>query len=289
MGRDEHVAVVADRRSIVDAPAGLEPRPLDRQPMVASTRDRRRGRSPRHTGAEPVALTRKGACPVRSQSHQSDDAAAPSHWVDDAPVPHQKPSGHCTTRSMARGSAGRRTETGNCRFAPPPHPSHGHPTAPGAAAQTCAYDQLTHVLVMNWARPQGVHRWRGHPPVDGIDGIRKGGPWVSRRSTSSTGANFVDGVPHDWFRQLRRRGARVLAPRSVGPPGRVLGRHRLRRLRHREPGLGALLVGQALRPLRRHGRGAAGPAAADDAQHGPDHAHPVPPAGQQGLHPEAGA
>lgn len=44
---------------------------------------------------EAVPSPEIGARPARSQSHQSEAGAAPSHCVDDAPVPHVKPAGHC--------------------------------------------------------------------------------------------------------------------------------------------------------------------------------------------------
>ena len=47
--------------------------------------------------AKPLPSPESGACPARSQSHQSDAGAAPSHCVDDAPVPHMNPSGHSMT------------------------------------------------------------------------------------------------------------------------------------------------------------------------------------------------
>ena len=61
--------------------------------------------------------------------------------------------------------------------------------------------------------------------------------------------------------------------------------HPLRRLRRGQPGLRALLLLPVGRPLPRHGRGGPGPAAHDDAEHGPAHAHPLPAPGQQGVHP----
>ena len=103
------------------------------------------------------------------------------------------------------------------------------------------------------------------------------------------GRNFVAGVPHEWFAELRREAPVYWHPEAGRPPRRLLGRHPLRRLRPGQPGLGALLLGPARLALPRNGRRPAGPAAADDAQHGPDHAHALPPAGQQGLHPQDGA
>ena len=44
--------------------------------------------------ANPLPAPDTGALPARSQSIQSDAGAAPSHWVDEAPVPHMKPVGH---------------------------------------------------------------------------------------------------------------------------------------------------------------------------------------------------
>jgi hypothetical protein len=43
-----------------------------------------------------VPSPESGAFPWRSHSHQSEAGAAPSHWVDDAPVPHMNSIGQCT-------------------------------------------------------------------------------------------------------------------------------------------------------------------------------------------------
>ena len=43
--------------------------------------------------ANPLPSPETGACPARSQSHQSEAGAAPSVCVDDAPVPHMNPLG----------------------------------------------------------------------------------------------------------------------------------------------------------------------------------------------------
>ena len=103
------------------------------------------------------------------------------------------------------------------------------------------------------------------------------------------GRNFVAGVPHHWFAELRREAPVYWHPEEVRPAGRLLGRHPLRRLRSGQPRLGALLLGAPRLPLPRDGRRPARPAAADDGQHGPDHAHALPATGQQGLHAQDGA
>ena len=97
---------------------------------------------------------------------------------------------------------------------------------------------------------------------------------------------------------MNERPPRVAGPPAPPRPGalagrarraRLLGRHQLRRLRHRQPGLRALQLGRpghhALRAQRRRDR----PAGPDDAEHGPAAAHPLPAAGQQGLHAAHGA
>ena len=116
--------------------------------------------------------------------------------------------------------------------------------------------------------------------------------------TMSTLADVDPGRPLG-FPVLRGR----CPPRLAGPPApprprplagrarrpRLLGRHPLRGLRHRQPGLRALQLGRpgdhALRARRGRGR----PAEPDDAQHGPAAPHPLPAPGQQGLHPPHGA
>ena len=57
------------------------------------------------------------------------------------------------------------------------------------------------------------------------------------------GRNFVAGVPHHWFAELRREAPVYWHPEEAAPRGRLLGHHPLRRLRARQPGLGALLLG----------------------------------------------
>ena len=74
-----------------------------------------------------------------------------------------------------------------------------------------------------------------------------------------------------------------LAERAAGRAW-ILGRDPISRLRRRQPGLRAVLVRpQGCIHLGLSARGP-GPAAADDAQHGSPFAHPLPAAGQQGVH-----
>src|SRR3954454_17473524 len=54
----------------------------------------KRAKSSAYRIPNPLPSPDAGARPARSQSQQSDAGAAPSHWVDDAPVPHMNPSGH---------------------------------------------------------------------------------------------------------------------------------------------------------------------------------------------------
>ena len=56
--------------------------------------------------------------------------------------------------------------------------------------------------------------------------------------------NFVDGVPYEWFAQLRKEAPVHWHPDPAASP-RVLVGHPLRRLRRGQPGLRALLVGPA--------------------------------------------
>ena len=142
--------------------------------------------------------------------------------------------------------------------------------------QARAYDQLTHVLEM------ASKGWRAPCPAG------KGGAYGSRGDRPHRRAQLRGRGAPPLVRGAPPGGAGLLAPRGGGPPRRLLGHHPLRRLRARQPGLGAVLLGPPGLPLPRHGRRPAGPAAADDGQHGPDHAHALPPAGQQGLHPQDG-
>ena len=94
---------------------------------------------------------------------------------------------------------------------------------------------------------------------------------------------YVDAVPHEWFAFLRKQRPRLVARGDRRP--RLLVRDQVRRLRGRQPGVRHLLLGPQghlhLGPPRRGHRAAE----ADDAQHGPAAAHPVPAAREQGLHP----
>jgi len=101
------------------------------------------------------------------------------------------------------------------------------------------------------------------------------------------GRNFVPVYPTSGSVSSESK-RRSTGTRTVCTERRILGRDRLRGLRHCESGLGALLVGQALQPLRRHGRRPARAAADDDAEHDPT-CTPLPQTGQQGLHSQAGA
>ena len=49
-----------------------------------------------------LPLPDAGALPAPSQSIQFDSGAAPSHCVDDAPVPHMNPSGQPIARNLRR-------------------------------------------------------------------------------------------------------------------------------------------------------------------------------------------
>ena len=92
-----------DRAIVVDSGLGLDSCPLDRQAMVGQPEAGKEREVFGVTRAEAVAGTGTGAWPSRSHCHQSDAGAAPSHCVDDAPVPHMNPSGHRTPGSMQRG------------------------------------------------------------------------------------------------------------------------------------------------------------------------------------------
>ena len=72
----------------------------------------------------------------------------------------------------------------------------------------------------------------------------KGGPWGLEEIDLIDGRNFVAGVPYESFvPSSGPSSARRLAPDQEScRPRRLLDRHRPRRLRHGQPGLGALLV-----------------------------------------------
>ena len=82
---------------------------------------------------------------------------------------------------------------------------------------------ITDTRSRNCLERAGTGGWDG-PPVP------KGGALSLEEIDLIDGRNFVAGVPYEWFAELRRE-APLLAPRSGRPPGRLLGRHRLRRLR----------------------------------------------------------
>src|ERR1700722_6460309 len=74
---------------------------MERRWWVRPTRAKS-SKSSANRSAKPLPSPERGAFPRRSHSHQSDVEAAPSHCVDDAPVPHLNSLGHCTDSSMAR-------------------------------------------------------------------------------------------------------------------------------------------------------------------------------------------
>ena len=96
--------------------------------------------------------------------------------------------------------------------------------------------------------------------------------------------NFVPGVPYEMFDLLRREAPVYWHTEPYGGRG-ILGRHPLRRRRRRStattPPFSSHRGAVFMWDLPRRGARAA---AADDAEHGPAAAHPVPAARQQGLH-----
>ena len=152
-------------------------------------------------------------------------------------------SGKTVTRSRFGGSGrGRRPGSGPHRpggrtstgAAPPPA---GRPRARGPrrvpVATRRAYDRLTHVLEM---ATKARHPSRGPVPERGV--------LMSLEEIDLIdGRNFVAGRAPPLVRRAPPGGAGLLAPRGGRPPGRLLGHHPLRRLRARQPGLGALLLG----------------------------------------------
>ena len=60
------------------------------------------------------------------------------------------------------------------------------------------------------------------------------------------GRNFVAGVPHHWFAELRREAPVYWHPEEVAPRGGFWADHPLRRLRPGQPRLGALLLERAV-------------------------------------------
>ena len=103
------------------------------------------------------------------------------------------------------------------------------------------------------------------------------------------GRNFVAGVPHQWFAELRREAPVFWHPEAIAPRGGFWAITRYDDCVHVNRDWEHFSSARRGCPLPRDGRRPAGPAAADDGQHGPDHAHPLPATGQQGLHPQDGA
>ena len=94
VGGVKHVPVVRDRALVVDPVVGLQPGPVHRQAVMGQPQLREKREVLGVAAREAVAATGHRRAPARSQSHQSDASDAPSHCVDDAPVPHMNPSGH---------------------------------------------------------------------------------------------------------------------------------------------------------------------------------------------------
>ena len=96
-------------------------------------------------------------------------------------------------------------------------------------------------------------------------------------------ANYVDAVPHEWFAALRRQAPvwwheETSAPASGASPSTTTASPST--ARHFSSARKATFSGMALSAIE--------PAATDDAEHGPAHAHPLPATGQQGLRPQDG-
>ena len=216
----------------------------------------------------------------------------------------------------------RRTATPRCVFgssvdvgmAPPVGGSRSHRAA-GAVHVDVAAPSVPHTR-LDTSRRSACHRapyrWRPGCSCPMITDTRSRNVTAAQArppASSARGPPAATGVPpggisygsgrHRPLRpgQLRqRRALRVVRPAPRGGagllasgPGRlrrgVLGGHPVRRLRRRQPRLRALLVRPSDLPLPRHRRGAPRAAADDDGQHGPADAHPLPAAGQQGVHP----
>ena len=97
------VAVVMDGGRVVDTGLGLEPRPLHGEPVVGQPEAGEEREVLGITGAEAVAVTRQRGVARALPLPPVRGGRGPSHCVDDAPVPHQKTSGHCMSISMTSG------------------------------------------------------------------------------------------------------------------------------------------------------------------------------------------
>ena len=124
-----------------------------------------------------------------------------------------------------------------------------------------AYDRLTHVLKIAGKRQapaQSAVPERGAVSLEEIDLI--------------DGRNFVAGVPHEWFAELRREAPVYWHPEEVAPRGGFWAVTRYDDCVHVNRDWEHFSSARRGLALCRRGRRPAGPAAADDAQHGPDHA-----------------
>ena len=100
--------------------------------------------------------------------------------------------------------------------------------------------------------------------------------------------SYVHGVPHAWFAYLRRQDPVHWHDEATGPGFWVVTQLPTTASRS------TATTSASARPTRADlpmgdARGRARAAAADDAQHGPAAAHPLPAPGQQGLHAPHGA
>ena len=87
------------------------------------------------------------------------------------------------------------------------------------------------------------------------------------------GRNFVAGVPHHWFAELRREAPVYWHPEAVAPRGGFWAITRYDDCVQVNRDWEHYSLRASRLPLPRDGRRPARPAAADDGQHGPDHAH----------------
>ena len=84
---DKDVPVVDDDRCVMTTGLGFDPEPLDREPVVTQPETGKEPEVLRVTDSEPVPVTGQRSAPGPLQSHQSEVGDAPSHWVDEAPLP----------------------------------------------------------------------------------------------------------------------------------------------------------------------------------------------------------
>ena len=84
---EEHRSIMVDEGFVVHALLGFEPRPLDREAMMAQPEAGQNREISRALPANPLPSLDSGVCPVRSQSNQSEAGAAPCFGWTMRPFP----------------------------------------------------------------------------------------------------------------------------------------------------------------------------------------------------------